>query len=76
MTIQPIILAGGSGTRLWPASRQSHPKQLLALAGPYSFLQETARRLKGLEAATPPAAGLDAAAGAPNTLAAQMACLR
>ncbi|MFH0917406.1 MAG: mannose-1-phosphate guanylyltransferase/mannose-6-phosphate isomerase [bacterium] len=47
MTIQPIILAGGSGTRLWPASRQSHPKQLLALTGPYSLLQETAMRLRG-----------------------------
>ncbi len=51
MIIQPIILAGGSGTRLWPASRQSHPKQLLALAGPYSFLQETARRLQSFAAA-------------------------
>jgi mannose-1-phosphate guanylyltransferase/mannose-6-phosphate isomerase len=50
LTIQPIILAGGSGTRLWPASRQVHPKQLLALTGPYSFLQETARRLQGFAA--------------------------
>jgi mannose-1-phosphate guanylyltransferase / mannose-6-phosphate isomerase len=55
MTIQPVILAGGSGTRLWPASRQAHPKQLLALTGPYSFLQETALRLQGL--ADGPAAG-------------------
>ncbi|MBN1320236.1 MAG: mannose-1-phosphate guanylyltransferase/mannose-6-phosphate isomerase [Thermoleophilia bacterium] len=46
MTIQPIILAGGSGTRLWPASRQGHPKQLLALAGPLSLLQETAARAR------------------------------
>ena len=46
MIIQPIILAGGSGTRLWPASRQGHPKQLLALTGPYSLLQETAMRLR------------------------------
>jgi mannose-1-phosphate guanylyltransferase/mannose-6-phosphate isomerase len=45
VTIQPIILAGGSGTRLWPASRQSHPKQLLALTGRYTLLQETALRL-------------------------------
>jgi mannose-1-phosphate guanylyltransferase/mannose-6-phosphate isomerase len=44
--IQPIILAGGSGTRLWPASRQGHPKQLLALTGPYSLLQETALRAR------------------------------
>ncbi|MBN1461916.1 MAG: mannose-1-phosphate guanylyltransferase/mannose-6-phosphate isomerase, partial [Armatimonadetes bacterium] len=55
MTIHPIILAGGSGTRLWPASRQSHPKQLLALAGPYSFLQDTALRLQGLPAISPAA---------------------
>ena len=46
MTIQPIILAGGSGTRLWPASRQSQPKQLLALTGPLTLLQETALRLR------------------------------
>ncbi len=46
MTIQPVILAGGSGTRLWPASRQSHPKQLLALTSPYSLLQETVLRLR------------------------------
>jgi mannose-1-phosphate guanylyltransferase / mannose-6-phosphate isomerase len=45
-TIQPIILAGGSGTRLWPASRQSHPKQLLALTGALTLLQETALRLR------------------------------
>jgi len=44
--IQPVILAGGSGTRLWPASRQCHPKQLLALTGPYSLLQEAAVRLR------------------------------
>ena len=51
MLIQPIILAGGSGTRLWPASRQSDPKQLLALTSPYSLLQETAMRLRGFAAA-------------------------
>lgn len=45
MKILPIILAGGSGTRLWPASRTSHPKQLLSLAGERSLLQETAVRL-------------------------------
>ncbi len=44
--IQPVILAGGSGTRLWPASRRHHPKQLLPLAGPLSLLQETAVRLR------------------------------
>ena len=45
--IQPVILAGGSGTRLWPASRQNHPKQLLVLTGSRTMLQETALRLQG-----------------------------
>ncbi|NLO27912.1 MAG: mannose-1-phosphate guanylyltransferase/mannose-6-phosphate isomerase [Actinobacteria bacterium] len=46
MTIQPVILAGGSGTRLWPASRRGHPKQLLALVGPRTLLQDTAARAR------------------------------
>jgi len=45
MTLQPVILCGGSGTRLWPLSRQQHPKQLLALNGDNSMLQATALRL-------------------------------
>ncbi|MFP4648759.1 MAG: mannose-1-phosphate guanylyltransferase/mannose-6-phosphate isomerase [Halorhodospira sp.] len=40
-----VVLAGGSGTRLWPLSRRSMPKQLLALTGERTLLQETARRL-------------------------------
>ena len=40
-----IILCGGSGTRLWPLSRTMHPKQLLALNGEESLLQQTAKRL-------------------------------
>jgi mannose-1-phosphate guanylyltransferase/mannose-6-phosphate isomerase len=40
-----VVLAGGSGTRLWPLSRMSMPKQLLALNGAETLLQETARRL-------------------------------
>ena len=45
--IRPVILCGGAGTRLWPLSRESFPKQLLALAGERSLLQETATRLSG-----------------------------
>ena len=45
MMLQPVILSGGSGTRLWPLSRQQHPKQLLTLNGDSSMLQATALRL-------------------------------
>ena len=50
MNIQPVILCGGSGTRLWPLSREKHPKQLLALISDDSLLQATVRRLDGLQA--------------------------
>ena len=46
--IQPVILCGGSGTRLWPASRSMYPKQLLPLTGTETLLQQTARRLEGM----------------------------
>ncbi len=49
-TIQPVILAGGSGTRLWPASRRNYPKQLLALTSSRTLLQETALRLREFRA--------------------------
>lgn len=48
MRLQPIILAGGSGTRLWPLSREHYPKQLLAFTSELSLLQETVCRLDGL----------------------------
>lgn len=51
LTLQPVVLCGGSGTRLWPASRESHPKQLLALLGGDTMLQATLRRLDGFAAA-------------------------
>ncbi|WP_019962184.1 mannose-1-phosphate guanylyltransferase/mannose-6-phosphate isomerase [Woodsholea maritima] len=44
--IIPVLLAGGSGTRLWPLSRQSYPKQFSPLLGKNSLFQETAKRLK------------------------------
>ena len=45
----PVILCGGSGTRLFPLSRESHPKQFLSLTGPQTMLQQTAMRLRGWE---------------------------
>jgi mannose-1-phosphate guanylyltransferase/mannose-6-phosphate isomerase len=48
MMITPVILAGGSGTRLWPLSRQHYPKQLLKLFGDKTMLQQTLMRLDGL----------------------------
>jgi len=47
--IRPVILCGGSGTRLWPLSRTHYPKQFLCLVDEYSLLQNTLRRLAGLE---------------------------
>ena len=41
-----IILAGGSGSRLWPLSRDLYPKQLIAIHGDNSLLQSTVKRLK------------------------------
>jgi len=47
MAIVPVILSGGSGTRLWPLSRSLFPKQLLPLAGEDTMLQETLKRVSG-----------------------------
>ena len=49
MKIIPVILSGGSGTRLWPLSRRQYPKQFLQLLGSFSMFQETILRLKGLK---------------------------
>lgn len=52
--IQPIILAGGSGMRLWPLSRETCPKQLLTLTGGHSLLQNTLERVSRLPGIYPP----------------------
>ena len=44
----PVILSGGSGTRLWPLSREHYPKQLLCLLGERTLLQQTVARLDGM----------------------------
>ncbi|MYL24804.1 mannose-1-phosphate guanylyltransferase/mannose-6-phosphate isomerase [Halomonas alkaliantarctica] len=51
--IYPVVMAGGSGSRLWPMSRERHPKQFLPLVGDKTLLQETLARLEGLDAAAP-----------------------
>ena len=53
MTIIPIILSGGAGTRLWPLSWGDHPKQFLPLVSERTMIQETLLRLKGLELGSP-----------------------
>jgi mannose-1-phosphate guanylyltransferase len=49
VSIVPVIMAGGSGTRLWPLSRAAHPKQFLRLHGEDTMLQATVKRLSGLD---------------------------
>src|SRR3954454_5479309 len=51
--IVPVILSGGSGTRLWPVSRESFPKQLWRLTSDSTLLQETAQRARGAGFAPP-----------------------
>ena len=46
--LHAIVMAGGAGTRFWPASRRLRPKQLLKLAGNRTMIQATVDRLKGL----------------------------
>ncbi|HFF2844954.1 TPA: mannose-1-phosphate guanylyltransferase/mannose-6-phosphate isomerase [Stenotrophomonas maltophilia] len=52
-SIQPVILSGGSGTRLWPLSREAYPKQFLPLAGELTMLQATWQRVAPLAARGP-----------------------
>jgi mannose-1-phosphate guanylyltransferase/mannose-6-phosphate isomerase len=50
----PVVLSGGSGTRLWPLSRELYPKQLLPLLGKGTMLQETLARVAGVADVAPP----------------------
>lgn len=52
--IHPVVLSGGSGTRLWPMSRASYPKQLLPLLSSRSMLQDTVTRFAGRDGFAPP----------------------
>lgn len=52
--IVPVVLSGGSGSRLWPLSRELYPKQFLPLVDQRSMLQETVRRLDGLAGVVAP----------------------
>ena len=51
--IVPVIMAGGSGSRLWPLSRAKYPKQFLAITGEQTMLQQTLKRVEGLEHSAP-----------------------
>ena len=53
MTIIPVILSGGAGTRLWPLSWGDHPKQFLPLVSNNTMIQETLLRLKDLDIGSP-----------------------
>jgi len=53
MKLQPVLLSGGSGTRLWPLSREAYPKQFLPLVGEHTMLQDTWRRVAPLAGAAP-----------------------
>ncbi len=56
MSLTPVVLCGGSGTRLWPLSRSNLPKQFLPLVSERTMLQETMMRLQGLDGAEAPIA--------------------
>jgi len=59
MIIQPVILAGGGGTRLWPLSREYYPKQFLKITSDYSLLQNTLGRILTEKSAFEGSASLD-----------------
>lgn len=68
----PVILCGGSGTRLWPLSREAYPKQFLALGGDgITMLQDTVKRLDGVAPHIPQAAPIVVCNGEHRFLAAQ-----
>ena len=50
LVISPVILCGGSGTRLWPLSRAGYPKQFLVLSGRTSLFQQAVQRINALSA--------------------------
>ncbi len=51
--ILPVIMAGGTGSRLWPLSRELYPKQFLAVEGEQSMLQRTIARLSDVDCFDP-----------------------
>ncbi|MFT4520003.1 MAG: mannose-1-phosphate guanylyltransferase/mannose-6-phosphate isomerase [Halioglobus sp.] len=51
--LTPVLLSGGVGSRLWPVSRETHPKQFLPLTGELTMLQETLQRTTGLDVSAP-----------------------
>ena len=53
MTIIPVILSGGAGTRLWPLSRSQYPKQFLSLTSQNTMIQETLLRLTNIRVESP-----------------------
>lgn len=53
LALVPVVLCGGSGTRLWPLSRESFPKQFLRLQGQHSLLQQTLQRCAALDTEAP-----------------------
>nr|WP_317143427.1 sugar phosphate nucleotidyltransferase [Endozoicomonas sp. 8E] len=54
MNLTPIIMSGGTGSRLWPQSRSLYPKQFLPLVNGQTMLQNTLSRLDGLDSVSDP----------------------